>query len=223
MVALSYKKFHVKKLTNGFYDYRTRDRIAKQSFSYGISPKVAVLGTISNRWERKKFDIASITDKTDANINWSVGALYDLYNKNNLHFQLNLQYLQKTHHFGGGYKAAKANAKTGYDFEYLLPYLGAEMELPIAQKNSADNNPKYNIYVGLYKHFNNILAVDMNIHYNYDKMYKSKKMNSRGELSFFIKPTIALTGFFDYTFFDRGKNNADANSHTIGGMLKVQF
>ena len=54
-------------------------------------------------------------------------------------------------------------------------------------------------------------------------MYKSKKINSRSELSIFITPQIAVSGFFDYTFLDRGKNNADANSHTIGGTLKFQF
>ena len=221
--SLSYNKFHVKNLTNGFNDYRTRNRIAEQHFSYGISPKVAIEGSVLNNWKRKKFDDFGLTDKIDTNIKWSVGALYDLYNKDNAHFQLKLLYLQQMHHFAGAYKAFNAKAKTGYDFESFLPYLGGEIELPIAQRKNDDNNPKYDVYAGIYKNFNDVIAVDMNIHYNYDKMYKSKKMNGRTEINFFATPQIALSGFFDYTFFDKGKNNADADSHSIGGSIKVQF
>ena len=221
---ISYQKFHVQKLINGFNDYRNRSRLLQQNFSYGIAPKVAVLGSISNEWKRKKFDSFGLTDKTDTNIRCSVGTLYDLYNKDNLHFQLKLLYLQEqTHQFGGAYKAFTANAKTGYDLDYFFPYLGGELELPIAQKKTADNNPKYDIYFGLYKNFNDVITLDTNIHYNYDKMYKSQKINSRTELSIFITPQIAVSGFFDYTVFDKGKNNADANSHIIGGTFKIQF
>ncbi len=220
----AYKKIHVRKLINGFSDYRTRDKIFTQQFSYGISPKVAVLGNISNAWERKRFDNFGITDKTDSNADWSVGTLYDFYNTENAHFQLRMLYLQEeTHHFGGAYKAFNANAKTGYDLEYFLPYVGTEIELPIAQRKDADNNPKYDVYAGLYKNFWNVVAADLTVHYNYDKMYKSKKLNAVSSIDFFITEQIAVGGFFDYTFFDRGKNNADADAHTIGASIKVQF
>ena len=184
---------------------------------------MAIQLNILNDWKRKKNDNSYITDKTDTNIDWSVGATYNLYNKNDMHFQLNLLYLQKMHHYAGAYKAFHADAKTGYDLGYFLPYLGGQIELPIAQKKNADNNPKYDVYAGLYKNFKDIASLDINLHYNYDKMYKSKKINGRTELSFFITPSTALSGFFDYTFFDKGKNNADANAHPIGGTIKVQF
>ena len=221
--TLAYHKLHTGKLINGLKDYRTRNRSLEQIFSYGISPKVSIQGSILNTWKRKKFDDFGLTDKTDTNIDWSVGALYDLYNKNDAHFQLKLLYLQKMHHFAGAYKAFNISAKTGYDLDYFLPYLGTEIELPIAQRKTADNDPKYDVCVGLYKNFKETVAVDVNLHYNYDKMYKSKKLNARSELSFFITPTIAVSGFFDYTFFDKAKNNAETDAHTIGTTINIQF
>lgn len=222
--TISYQKFHVQKLINGYQDYRTRNRFIEENFMYGVAPKVSILASISNKWERKNFDNSTLTDKTDSNVNWNLGALYELYNKNDIKFHLKLRYLQKeTHHFGGAYKAFNINAKTGYLTKYLLPYIGAEIELPIAQKKTADNNEKYDIFAGFYKNFSDIIAFDGIVHYNYDKLYKSKKLNGKAVLSLYITEKLALSGFFDYTFFDRGKNNADANSHTIGTSIQLEF
>ena len=191
---------------------------------YGVAPKVSILASFSNRWERKKFDNLGLTDKTDTNIDWSVGALYELYNKNDIKFHLKLRYLQKeTHHLGGAYKGFNINAKTGYLTKYILPYIGGEVELPIAQRKTADNNLKYDIFAGVYKNFSDIISLDGKIHYNYDKLYKSKKLNGKAALTFYLTEKIAISGFFDYTFFDKGKNNADANSHVIGTSFQIEF
>ena len=62
--TISYKKFHVQKLINGYQDYRTRNRFVEESFMYGVAPKVSILASFSNRWERKKFDNLGLTDKS---------------------------------------------------------------------------------------------------------------------------------------------------------------
>lgn len=149
---IAYQKFHVKDMINGFADYRTRDIIASQNFSYGIAPKVAIEAQISNAWNRQKYDGASVTDGEDTNIDWQMGATYDLYRQNDFYAQARVLYVQKeTHHYNGAYKAFNALLKGGYDFGLILPYASAFVEVPIAMSKYADNNPKYAVNTGRYK------------------------------------------------------------------------
>ena len=133
-------------------------------------------------------------------------------------------YLQKeTHHFGGAYKALHANGKAGYDLGWFLPYVGGQIELPIAQRKDADNDLKYDSYAGLYKDFADIIAIDTTVHYGYNHFSKSTYLTGRADLNFLIGEGIALGGFFDYSFFDHAKNHARTDKHIIGATFKVQF
>ena len=220
---LSFHKSHTGKDTLG-NDFRVRDKYFNQRLEYGISPKVAVVGNIANTWQRNKDSNTLATGKDYHNVYWSVGALYDFYNANDAHVQAELRYLQQeTQHFGGAYKAFNANAKAGYDFGYFLPYLGGEVELPIAQRKDADNDKKYGAYAGIYKAFADIVSADMKVHYGYNDFSKSRQLNGRVDLTFFITENMALSGFFDYAFFDRAKYNAQTDGHTIGALFRIKF
>ena len=220
---LSYQKSRQKEEVFG-NNFRERNRQFAQRLEYGIAPKVAVVGTIANTWQRNRADNALLTDKTDENIDYTLGALYDFYNKNDAHLQMELVYLQKeTHHFKGAYKALHANGKAGYDLGWFLPYIGGQIELPIAQRKDADNDLKYDSYAGLYRDFGDIVAVNTTVHYGFNHFSKSTYLTGRADLSFFISDTITLGGFFDHSFFDHAKNHARTNGHTIGATAKFQF
>ena len=220
---LSYQKSRTNEEFFG-NNFRARNRAFSQRFEYGIAPKVAVVGNIANTWQRQRPDNGLLTDKTDSNVDWSVGGVYDFYNKDDAHLHLEVLYLQKeTHHFRGAYKALHANGKAGYDLEWFLPYLGGQIELPIAQRKDSDNDLKYDSYAGLYKDFADLIALDTTVHYGFNHYTKSTYLTGRADLSFFIKDTIARGGFFDYTFLDHAKNHARTNGHTIGGTVKFQF
>ena len=219
----SFQKTHTRKEIYG-NNFRTRNKYLEQRLEYGIAPKVAIIGTIANTWQRNRADAALLTDKTDTNVDWSVGAIYDFYNKDDAHLQVELVYLQKeTHHFGGAYKAVHANARTGYDLGWFLPYIGGQIELPIAQRKDADNDLKYDSYVGLYKDFADIIAIDTTMHYGYNHFSKSTYLTGRAKLDLLLTETLAVGGFFDYSFFDCARNHAHTDAHTIGATLKVQF
>lgn len=220
---IAYQKFHVKDMINGFADYRTRDIIASQNFSYGIAPKVAIEAQISNAWNRQKYDGTSVTDGEDTNIDWQMGATYDLYRQNDFYAQARVLYVQKeTHHYNGAYKAFNALLKGGYDFGLILPYASAFVEVPIAMSKYADNNPKYDGAVGLYKKAGPI-ALDAAMHYNYDELWESKKWYAETALYAYVLPNAAVGTFFSYTFEDNGKNNAHGDGHTIGVTFKTEF
>ncbi len=220
---VAYQKFHVKDMINGFADYRTRDIIASQNFSYGIAPKVAIEAQISNAWNRQKYDGTSVTDGEDTNIDWQMGATYDLYRQNDFYAQARVLYVQKeTHHYNGAYKAFNALLKGGYDFGLILPYASAFVEVPIAMSKYADNNPKYDGAVGLYKKAGPI-ALDAAMHYNYDELWESKKWYAETALYAYVLPNAAVGTFFSYTFEDNGKNNAHGDGHTIGVTFKTEF
>ena len=219
----SYQKSHTQREIYG-NNFRNRNKYFEQRLEYGISEKVAIVGTIANTWKRNRLDTAVLTDKTDTNVDWFAGAVYDFYNKDNAHLQTELLYLQKeTHHFGGAYKALHANVKTGYDLGWFLPYLGGQIELPIAQRKDADNDLKYDAYAGFYKDFVDIIAVDTTLHYGYNHFFKSTYLTGRAALDFLLGKKVAVGGFFDYTFFDRAQNHAHTDAHTIGATLKIQF
>ena len=117
------------------------------------------------------------TDGEDTNIDWNLGTTYDLFKTERTYLQTHLSYLQKeTHHNGGAYKAFNLHLRAGYDLKLVLPYIGATAEFPLFQHKFADNNPKYDLMGGLYKNFKDIIAVDTTFHYNYDKLWKSKKL-----------------------------------------------
>ncbi|MBP5534361.1 MAG: hypothetical protein J6Y03_02510 [Alphaproteobacteria bacterium] len=220
---LSFQKTHTRKEIYG-NNFRTRNKYFEQRLEYGISEKVAIIGTIANTWKRNRLDTGLLTDKTDTNVDWSAGAVYDFYNKDDAHLQMELVYLQKeTHHFGGAYKALYANARTGYDLKYFLPYIGGQIELPIAQRKDADNDLKYDAYAGFYKSFFDVIAADMTLHYNYNHFFKSTGLDGRADLSLLLGENIAIGGFFNYSFFNRAQNHAHTDAHTIGATVKIQF
>ncbi len=219
----AYEKFHVKDMVNGFADYRTRDIIVSQNFSYGIAPKVAVEAQISNAWNRLKYDGTSVSDGEDTNIDWQMGATYDLYRQNDFYAQARVLYVQKeTHHDKGAYKAFNALLKGGYDLGLILPYASAFVEVPIAMSKYADNNPKYDAAVGLYKKVGPI-ALDAAMHYHYDELWESKKWYAETALYAYVLPNAAVGTFFSYTFEDNGQNNAHGDGHTIGVAFKTEF
>lgn len=222
--TFGWEKFHVKDMINGYQNYRTRDTIVHQAFSYGIAPKVAIDTTISNTWSRLKYDGNTFTDGEDTNIDWNLGTTYDLFKTERTYLQTHLSYLQKeTHHNGGAYKAFNLHLRTGYDLKLVLPYIGATAEFPLFQHKFADNNPKYDLMGGLYKNFKDIIAVDTTFHYNYDKLWKSKKLYATAALYTFLTDRLALGGGYSYTFQDVGKNNAHGKAHTIQVQIKTAF
>lgn len=222
--TFAWEKFHVKDMINGYQNYRTRDIIAAQAFSYGVAPKVAIDAVISNAWNRLKYDGTNVTDGEDTNIDWQLGATYDLYKTETTYVQTRLAYLQKeTHHAGGAYKAFNLHARAGYDLKFVLPYIGASAELPLFQHKFADNNPKYDIMAGLYKSLNQLIAVDATFHYNYDKLWKSKKLYATADLYTFVTDWLAVGGGYSYTFQDNGKNNAHGDGHTLRVQIKTVF
>ncbi len=222
--TFSWEKSHIKDMINGYQNYRTRDFIVSQAFSYGIAPKVAIDMTISNTWNRLKYDEANSTDREDTNINWYLGATYDLFKTETTYLQTRLSYLQKeTHHNGGAYKAFNLHLRAGYDLKLILPYIGATAEFPLFQHKFADNNPKYDLMGGLYKNFKDIIAVDATFHYNYDKLWKSKKLYATADLYTFLTDWLALGGGYSYTFQDIGKNNAHGKGHSIRIQVKTTF
>ena len=218
-----YRKFHLKNSPNKSLDYRTRDILLAQRVSYGIAPKVAIEAQLSNAWNRTKYDVSSYSDSEDTNINWNLGATYDLYKENNLYLQSRLLYLQEeTHHSNGAYKAFNALLKTGYDFNYILPYAGINIELPLFQSKYADNDPKYNVSLGLYKKISSV-AVDLSMHYNYDEHWKSKIWY--GDVYFYTDiSSYATCGiYFSYIFDAQEKNNVSVQGNKIGMLLKYEF
>ncbi len=220
---MAYQKFHVKKMTNGFADYRTRDTVISQNFSYGIAPRVAVEAQISNAWNRLTYDGITTTDKEATNIDWHVGATYDLYRQNDFYAQSRVLYTQKeTHHYGEAYKALNGELKGGYDFGFILPYASVFAEIPLAQSKYADNNPKYDVSVGVYNK-TGYIAIDTALHYHYDELWESQKWYADTSVYAYVRSNIAVGAFFSYTFEDNGQNNAHGDSHTIGLSVKTEF
>lgn len=221
---LSYEKEHIKDLVSPYAPYRAHAFKAGQNFAYGIAPTVAIDGSISNAWQRMKYDHTASTTGEDTNIDWSIGATYDLYKKNNIFLQFKLLYLQKeTHHNGGAYKAFNGLLKAGYDLDFVLPYLLAQVELPVFQHKFADNNPKYETGLGFYKFFGKIIAADLGIHYSYDELWDSKKWYSTAGLYGYLTDHIAIGLTYAYTLSDKGKNKADGHGYTAGLQLKTVF
>ena len=219
----SYQKFHVKNLPTGYSNYRTRDIFLSQQFSYGIAPKVAIEFQLSNAWDRLKYDTSFSSDGEDTNIAWQMGAVYNMYQQNSFTTHAKILYRQKeTHHLNGAYKAFYAQLKSGYDFNWFLPYISAHIEAPVFQGKNADNNFKYNAAVGLYKKAGPI-ALDIALHYDYDKLWKSKNCYVNTALYSYFLSNTALGFFFIYSIEDNGKNNAHADSHSIGITLKKEF
>lgn len=216
----SYNKQPTKAYGKKSDTYRTHE--LAQELTYGVSPKVAILGQISNSWKRQT-SLSQTTDKTDENINWAIGGVYDFYRQSNMHLQARLKYLQReTHHMDGAYKGFSALVKAGYDFSFFTPYIGALLELPIAQHKYADNNPKYDAYGAFYMQFLPF-ALDEQLHYSYDKMDSVKNFYLRSQAHFLLSERIALGGFFDYSFYKSAKASRKAQDKTFGATITLQF
>ena len=220
----SYNKQPTKAYGKKSDTYRTRE--LAQELTYGVSDKVAILGQISNGWKRKTTlttDQSQTTHTTDENINWAIGGVYDFYRQNNMHLQARLKYLQReTHHMDGAYKGFSALVKAGYDFSFVTPYIGALLELPIAQHKYADNNPKYDVFGALYMQLLPF-ALDEQLHYSYDKMDCVKNFYLRSQAYFLLTEHIAIGGFLDYSFYKGAKASRKAQDKTFGATLTLQF
>lgn len=218
-----YTSFRVKGLTNGYTNYRTWDKSLIQNLAYGLSNTSMIDIQISNNWDRLKLDGCALTNKTDSNINWHIGGTYNFYNHNNNLIQAFVRYLQKeTHHSRGSYKALEGTIRAGHDFNFILTYTDIMAQLPTFQSSQSDNDQKYRTSFGLYKKWS-YFTFDTKLNYRYDCHFASKKWDAELATYFYLTETLALGGYFSYTFQDKGKNNAEATGKTIGLTLKTKF
>ena len=217
-----YEKYHLKQIASPALRYRTRSKTALQNIEYGLSDRAALLLSVSNSWQRKNFDVGP-AHKHNTNINWAVGGHYDLYHTQNYFLQAKIRYLQKeTHHARGAYKAFDANVRTGYDLDFILPYVGIWGQLPIAQSSLADDKIKCGAYGGFYTDIN-LVSIDLSVNYDYDRIDMSNKLYMHSALDFIVTDALTFGGYFDYVLIDKGRESAKADGHTIGAKIKLLF
>ena len=223
--AIQYEKDTLK---NAFGKRANRQKEIAQEFSYGLSDKVALHLSGKNSWNRMKAsspDGYITKDSEPSNTRWSVGADYNLLQKDNLNGFLFLKYLQKeTHHQKGAYKAFNADMRFGYEFkDILLPYIGGVAELPFAQSKYFDNDMKYGLYAGVYKNFCEKVSANVRLDFGYDKWHSTKEWSTRADISFYMTENTAIGLYGQQNISGKTSPKTDVYKRIYGLDVKVEF
>ena len=225
------KKVVVSEIKGDFYRKQVKqahqhtdyEKTLAMALSYGLSDKASLNVEVGNMWERKTKPNAS-THHQARNVFYRIGGSYDFYQTDAILTKVNVDYFQQeTHHKGGAYKALQVEGRVGYRNDFILPYLGAEVELPIAQSKKSDDKLKYDAYLGLYRKLGAYLAADAKVNFNYDDNDKAREWRADASLSVLPTDKIALTLFGQYVLDDKGKENTESFEKRIGVSVKFAF
>ncbi len=208
------------------YNGRQYDKVLSEALSYGVTDEISVDAAISNTWMRQapKMGISEV-NKEDTNIDWVLGGTYT-YGTGPVKMQGKLAYGQKeswSHENGGAYKYVRADAKAGYDFGVVLPYVQASWEMPLWASHDGADKPIYLVRGAAYKQWCDKLATDLGIAYTHFEGSEISAWTVDAEVSYFLTPDWTLGMYGNYAFDGRSKDRGTVYAEKIGLRLRTQF
>ena len=227
VISTTKAEYYHKQVKSDTQNYHVRDRLLSQGIEYGLTSRISITAQLQNAWDRTKgivSDTGYAVGNEDTNVNWFVGTKYNIINTGFSFTQLGLGYGQKeTHHMKGAYKHIDLEIKIGRNLGLVMPYAGIKTEIPIAQSKNADNNMKYEGFIGLHHYLYNFFSLDAVLNLNYDKMYKAREWRIDLAADYFLSPYSTIGIYGNYVIDDTGENNSRAYEHKIGIQFKKVF
>lgn len=196
-----------------------------EELGFGITDSFALSGSIGNTWQKNKI-LGEGSGKDNSNIDFTVGGIYNILYQGPTKLQVKAHYGQKetkSHENKGAYKYARAGVKAGYDLYYFLPYVSAEIEVPVAQSKEGNDKNTYNTRLGAYRLFCNKLAVDAGVAYNHVEKYEQSDWTVDAEVSYFLTPKVTAGVFASYMIDGKLKHDVDLSDRKIGLRLRAAF
>ncbi len=210
---------------NDFYRSKEYDNTLTESLSYGLTDTVSLDASVGNVWQKTK-DSYDGTDKDDKNIDWDLGATWNILT-GPTKLQVSAAYGQdesNSHDNHGAYKYVDAGVKLGHTIGIYTPYLAGAVERPLFQSEEGDHHVKYEGKVGVYAYCPRAdVAVDTGLRADYNRTDKVAAYSYDLEVSYFLTNNVAVSAFGSYILDGKAIESQDVYGKSIGLRLRTAF
>lgn len=220
VTSLDFGKEHYKNETGFNQSYYKRT--IEEALAFGLTDTVTVIGSVSNVWNKIK-DVGIPSEQDDKNIDFTVGAKWNVVSEGALKAQLLMIYGQREHWADhGAYKYTRFGGRVGYETDWFMPYVSAEMEVPLWQSRFGHDRNRYEVKFGGYKTWSD-WSLDGDVRYNGDPEYKQNAWAMDAELSYALIPSWTVGVYGHYVFAGHQKWNGASYGQKIGLRLRTAF
>lgn len=208
--------------------------LAKEDLQIGLTDSLALIGSFGNTWDKWKGTpqrfIANPpvkSTKDNENILWNAGLAWNILS-GPTRLQVSGQYGQdRLKNFDGEYKYIATEAKLGYQFKRVLPYVTGGIEIPVAQKSGikgiAGDKLIYNTKAGLYQGKCEVWSLDTGLRLTYDENTEGRMVSAEAEASYYLTPKASLGVYGSYALDGRAKYDRDIYDKSAGVRLRLYF
>lgn len=200
---------------------------AMQELQYGITNNIALIGSISNIWQKDNALNDDIFTTEDKNIDFTIGALYNFTTSTSApQIQIAAQYAQSESWADtgtGGYKYILASIKAGYQLGATMPYFLADIELPVAQSKYGHNHNRYLTTAGVHQLIHDKISLDIALNFNYESEWKQGALTGAAAIGYAFTPTTGLSVYGTFPIDSHQQLNGQSWSRTLGIKLTTQF
>ena len=217
---------------NSLWNVKSRQFLLKEELQVGLTDSVAFIGSFGNTWDRWKGGwrapiIKNINARDNENIQWAGGMAWNVLG-GPTRLQVKAEYGQdRLKNFSGEYKYALGEAKFGYQFERVLPYITGGIEIPIGQKSGekglAGDKLIYNTKIGIYQGKCEMWSLDTGVRLTYNENEESRLVTAEAEAAYYITPSITASVYGTYTLVGDAKYGTDIYDKSVGTRLRLFF
>lgn len=213
---------------------KSNKKLLQEDIQLGLTDSLALIGGVGNLWDRWKgtpetfFGAPlgkSIHDRE--NIFWHAGLAWNALS-GPTRLQFSAEYGQdRWKNYDGEYKYALGEAKLGYQFQRVLPYVMGSVEIPIGQKSGtkgiAGDKFIYNTKAGIYQGKCEVWALDTGLRLRYDENTETRMIAAEAEASYFLTSKATLGVYGSYALDGHSKYDLDVYDKSAGVRLRLFF
>lgn len=208
--------------------------LAQEDIQFGLTDTLSFTAGIGNIWDWWKGTpkifldgLAGRTMRDSENIFWNAGLAWDALS-GPTRLQFAAQYGQnRWKNFDGEYKYVSGEARFGYQFKRVLPYITGAVEVPLWQKSGtkgiAGDKLIYNTKLGLYQGKCETWALDTGVRLKYDENAESRLISAEAEASYYLTPKASLGVYGTYALDGYSKYDLDVHDKSAGVRLRLYF
>ncbi len=200
-----------------------RSKTLGGDLQFGLMDDLAIRFALSNAWINSRYASAP-SYRENKNIDWAVGALYNVPLDSNWLAQVGGGYGQReswSYLNHGEYKYLNASAKAGYQFDEFVPYLSGYMELPLAHKHQL-NDPRYVAKLGLYRNYGDVWTGDGGVKLEYRRAYQMQAWSLFAEFGYFLGDSGNFWAGGYGEWIACGRQAHDGTAHDIMGGVRIK-
>jgi len=208
---------------------KSKQLLLQEKVQVGLTDSLALTGTIGNtsdKWRATWYKNGQ-KNRDLENIQWDAGLAWNIL-KDKTRLQVSANYGQdRLKKFDGDYKYITTEAKAGYQFSRLLPYITGAVEIPIAQKSGtkgiAGDKFIYTTKAGIYQGSCEVWALDTGIRLSYDENKEERIIAAEAEASYYLTDTATLGIYGSYALDGKSKYHRDVDDISVGARLRMFF